>query len=65
MDTVLSTHLYFSMGMDMLIFYLTSVTLDVGIVIEGTRASELPEQMLGCVRIHRLDPVMAPSLPSR
>ena len=45
--------------------YLTSVTLDVGIVIEGTRASELPEQMLGCVRIHRLDPVMAPTLPSR
>ena len=43
--------------------YLTSVTLDVGIVIEGTNASELPEQMLGCVRIHRLDPQMAPTLP--
>ncbi|KAL7438572.1 hypothetical protein ACHAXM_006293 [Skeletonema potamos] len=45
--------------------YMTSVTLDVGIVIEGTNTSELPEQMLGCVRIHRLDPLMAPTLPSR
>ena len=45
--------------------YMTSVTLDVGIVIEGSHASELPEQMLGCVRIHRLDPQMAPTLPSR
>ena len=45
--------------------YLTSVTLDVGIVIEGTNTSELPEQMLSCVRIHRLDPLMSPTLPSR
>lgn len=44
--------------------YLTSVTLDVGVVIEGTTTSELPECMLGCVRIHRLDPKMAPTLPS-
>jgi len=41
---------------------MTTVTLDVGIVIEGT--TELPEQMLGCVRIHRLDPQMSPTLPS-
>lgn len=45
--------------------YLTTVTLDVGIVIEGTHPSELPEQMLGCVRVHRLDPQMAPTLPPR
>mmetsp|Transcript_32415 Transcript_32415/g.47780 ORF Transcript_32415/g.47780 Transcript_32415/m.47780 type:complete len:453 (+) Transcript_32415:2-1360(+) len=44
--------------------YMTTVTLDVGIVIEGTNTSELPEQMLGCVRIHRLDPKMSPTLPS-
>jgi len=45
--------------------YLTTVTLDVGIVIEGTNTSELPEQMLGCIRVHRLDSKMAPTLPSR
>ncbi len=44
--------------------YLTSVTLDVGIVVEGTNTSELPEQMLGCIRVHRLDSQMAPTLPS-
>lgn len=43
--------------------YLTTVTLDVGNVIEGTNTSELPEQMLGCIRVHRLDSHVAPTSP--
>jgi hypothetical protein len=43
--------------------YLTSVTVDIGVVIEGIDQDELPEQMLGCVRIHKLDSLLAPTLP--
>ena len=43
--------------------YTTRVTVDLGFVIEGRVEDELPEQMLGCVRLHQMDPLMAPTLP--
>mmetsp|Transcript_5186 Transcript_5186/g.11389 ORF Transcript_5186/g.11389 Transcript_5186/m.11389 type:complete len:131 (+) Transcript_5186:143-535(+) len=43
--------------------YTSSVTVDLGFVIEGSTEDELPEQMLGCVRLHRIDALMAPTLP--
>ncbi|KAL7537706.1 hypothetical protein ACHAXR_008011 [Thalassiosira sp. AJA248-18] len=44
--------------------YMTSVTVDLGFVIEGRTEDELPEQMLGCVRLHRMDALMAATLPA-
>mmetsp|Transcript_1796 Transcript_1796/g.3466 ORF Transcript_1796/g.3466 Transcript_1796/m.3466 type:complete len:371 (+) Transcript_1796:48-1160(+) len=42
--------------------YMSAVTVDIGLVIEGTSIDELPEQMLGCVRLHKLDAILAPTL---
>lgn len=42
--------------------YMSAVTVDIGLVIEGTSIEELPEQMLGCVRLHKLDAILAPTL---
>lgn len=44
--------------------YMNSVTVDLGFVIEGTSEDLLPEQMLGCVRLHRIDGLKAPTLPA-
>ena len=35
--------------------YTTSLVIDLGFVIEGTETEELPECVLGCVRLCRLD----------
>mmetsp|Transcript_9331 Transcript_9331/g.16924 ORF Transcript_9331/g.16924 Transcript_9331/m.16924 type:complete len:373 (-) Transcript_9331:81-1199(-) len=43
--------------------YMSSVTVDLGFVIEGRTEDELPEQMLGCIRLHRMDDLLAPTLP--
>ena len=42
--------------------YMNALTLDVGFVIQGNSIQELPEQMLGGVRVHSLDPQQAPHL---
>jgi len=39
--------------------YMSSLTVDIGFVIEGNSPNELPEQMLGAVRIHGPDPLRA------
>lgn len=43
--------------------FMKSLTLDFGVVIQGNSFQELPEQMLGCVRLHSFDPALAPRLP--
>lgn len=43
--------------------FMNSLTLDFGFVIQGNSFEELPEQMLGCVRLHSFDPTLAPRLP--
>jgi len=43
--------------------FMKSLTLDFGFVIQGNSFDELPEQMLGCVRLHSFDPTLAPRLP--
>jgi Protein ENHANCED DISEASE RESISTANCE 2, C-terminal len=42
--------------------YMSSLTVDIGFVIQGETAQELPEQMLGSVRVHGPDPLRAPKL---
>ena len=42
--------------------YMTSLTVDIGFVIEGTTSDELPEQMMGAIRIHQVDSEKAPTV---
>jgi hypothetical protein len=42
--------------------YMSALTVDVGFVIQADTAAELPEQMLGSIRIHGVDPLQAPKL---
>ena len=42
--------------------YIHSVTIDLGMTIEGTEEHELPERLLGALRFHNLD-INAPFLP--
>mmetsp|Transcript_23196 Transcript_23196/g.48263 ORF Transcript_23196/g.48263 Transcript_23196/m.48263 type:complete len:431 (-) Transcript_23196:328-1620(-) len=42
--------------------YMSALTVDIGFVIQGDSADELPEQMLGSTRIHGVDPLKAPKL---
>ena len=42
--------------------YMSALTVDVGFVIQGDSADELPEQMMGSVRVHRIDPLKAATL---
>lgn len=45
------------------ISYASSLTIDLGFVIQGDDNTELPEQMLIGTRIHHIDPYAAPSYP--
>ena len=40
--------------------YMNALTCDIGLVIQGNTVEELPEQMLGSIRIHGVDPLKAP-----
>ena len=42
--------------------YMSALTVDIGFVIQGDTPTELPEQMLGAMRIHGPDPLKAPKL---
>ena len=42
--------------------YMTSLTVDIGFTIEGKNEDELPEEMMGSIRIHHLDSVKAPTI---
>jgi hypothetical protein len=42
--------------------YMNILTVDIGFVIQGDTIDELPEQMLGAIRIHGPDPLKAPKL---
>ena len=42
--------------------YMNLLTVDIGLVIQGNCAEELPEQMLGSIRLHGVDPNRAPTL---
>lgn len=42
--------------------YMSALTVDIGFVIEGKTEEELPEEMMGAVRIHEIDPLKAPTI---
>ena len=41
--------------------YMNALTCDIGFVIQANTEQELPEQMLGAIRIHGIDPLKAPT----
>jgi len=43
--------------------YTNVLTMDLGFVVQGNKADELPEQMLAGTRLHGIDPLNAPALP--
>mmetsp|Transcript_14542 Transcript_14542/g.26333 ORF Transcript_14542/g.26333 Transcript_14542/m.26333 type:complete len:332 (-) Transcript_14542:298-1293(-) len=42
--------------------YMNLLTVDIGLVIQGNFPDELPEQMMGSIRLHGVDPQKAPTL---
>jgi Protein ENHANCED DISEASE RESISTANCE 2, C-terminal len=38
------------------------LTVDIGFVIEGKKPSDLPEEMMGAIRVHEIDPIKAPTI---
>mmetsp|Transcript_49689 Transcript_49689/g.120451 ORF Transcript_49689/g.120451 Transcript_49689/m.120451 type:complete len:427 (+) Transcript_49689:84-1364(+) len=42
--------------------YMSSLGVDIGFVIEGKTNDDLPEEMLGAVRLHQADPSCSPTL---
>jgi hypothetical protein len=42
--------------------YMNLLTVDIGLVIQGNSPDELPEQMMGSIRLHGVDPQKAPTL---
>jgi len=43
--------------------YISSVSIDLGFVVEGVEEAQLPERVLGALRFHSLDLPNAPFLP--
>ena len=44
--------------------YMSALAVDIGFVIEGKSEDELPEEMMGAIRIHEIDPIKAPRISS-
>lgn len=44
--------------------YMSSLSVDIGFVIEGKTAEDLPEEMMGAIRVHEVDPIKAPTISS-
>lgn len=42
--------------------YMSSLSVDIGFVVEGTREDDLPEEMFGAIRIHQADPIRSPTI---
>lgn len=42
--------------------YMSALTVDIGFVIQGVTPEELPEQMMGAIRVHGPDPGQAPQV---
>jgi hypothetical protein len=42
--------------------YMSALSVDIGFVIEGKTEEELPEEMMGAIRIHEVDPIKAPTV---
>ena len=42
--------------------YMSALAVDIGFVIEGKTEEELPEEMMGAIRIHEIDPIKAPTI---
>jgi Protein ENHANCED DISEASE RESISTANCE 2, C-terminal len=42
--------------------YMAALTVDIGFVIQGNANEELPEQMMGAMRVHGPDPGQAPTV---
>jgi hypothetical protein len=42
--------------------YMSCLSADIGFVIEGKTKEELPEEMMGAIRVHEVDPIKAPSV---
>lgn len=40
----------------------SELVLDLALVVEGATPEDLPEQVLGAVRLHRVDPALALAL---
>ena len=40
--------------------YMSALTVDIGFVIQAEDQAELPEQMMGSIRVHHPDPLKAP-----
>lgn len=42
--------------------YMSSLAVDIGFVIEGKTAADLPEEMMGGIRVYEVDPIKAPTI---
>jgi hypothetical protein len=41
---------------------MSSLGVDIGFVIEGKSKADLPEEILGAIRLHQADPSCSPTL---